>query len=45
MVQDCRHPNRLGDRGERQRVKDHVKSMLRKLVSKAQRPSDQKGPK
>jgi hypothetical protein len=43
-VQDCRHPNRLGDRSERQRVKDHVKSMLRKLAMKTQQPSDQKSP-
>jgi hypothetical protein len=44
MVQGGRHATKPEDGGERHRVKDHVKSMLRKLAMKTQQPSDQKSP-
>jgi hypothetical protein len=44
MVRDGRHATKPEDDGERQRVKEHVKSMLQKLVSKNQQPSDHKRP-
>jgi hypothetical protein len=44
MVRDSCHATKLEDGGERQRVKDHVRLMLRKLVSKSQQPSDHKRP-
>jgi hypothetical protein len=45
MVQDGRHATKPKDGGERQRIQEHVRSMLRKLPSKSQQPSDQKSPK
>ena len=44
MVRDSRHAAKPEDSGERQRVKEHVRSMLRKLASKSQKPSDHKRP-
>jgi hypothetical protein len=45
MVRDSRYATKPEDGGERQRVKDHVKSMLRELAMKTQQPSDKKSPK
>lgn len=44
MVRGGRHVTKPEDGGEHQRVKEHVRSMLRKLVSKSQKPSDHKRP-
>ncbi len=44
MVRDSRHAAKLEDSGERQRVKEHVRSILQKLVSKNQQLSDHKRP-
>jgi hypothetical protein len=44
MVRDGRHATKPEDGGERQRVKEHVRVMLRKLVSKTQQRSDHKRP-
>jgi hypothetical protein len=44
MVRDGRHATESEDGSERQRVKEHVRLMLRKLISKSQKPSDHKRP-
>jgi hypothetical protein len=44
MVRDGRHATKLEDGGERQRVKEHVRLMLRKLASRSQKPSEHKRP-
>jgi hypothetical protein len=44
MVRDGRHATKPEDGGERQHVKEHVRLMLQKLVSKPQKPSDYKRP-
>jgi hypothetical protein len=44
MVRDGRHATKSEDDGERQRVKEHVRSMLQKLVSKNQQPAEHKRP-
>ena len=42
MVQDSHRATKFGDGGERQRIKEHVRLMLRKLVSKTQKSSRHK---
>ena len=44
MVRDGRHATKPEIGGERQRVKEHVRSMLQKLVSKNHQPSEHKRP-
>ena len=44
MVRDGRHATKPEVDGERQRVKEHVRLMLRKLASRSQKPSDHKRP-
>jgi hypothetical protein len=44
MVRDGRQATKPEDGGERQRIQEHVRMMLRKLISKSQKPSDHKHP-
>jgi hypothetical protein len=44
MVRNGRHATKPEDGGECQRIKEHVRLVLRKLASRSQKPSNQKSP-